>query len=72
MPRSRRLAPGNVEEDLAVTIDVFRRPRGMSKATFYRLPQKVRDELITYYGPKTARIYKPPYIELAHIWKLWQ
>ena len=58
MPRSARIAPSArvAPDNPDLTIGAFCRGRDMSKAAFYRLPQKVRDELVTYYGPKTARI----------------
>jgi hypothetical protein len=55
MPRRRSASLElSCSEDL--TIAGFCRRKGLSKAGFYRLPQKVRDALITVYGPKTLRI----------------
>ena len=56
MPRSTSrppIIPGSPEDR---TIRGFCVRKTMSRGAFYRLPQKVRDELVTVYGPHTLRI----------------
>ena len=54
MPRRRSsVIPGSPQD---LTIKGFCIRHGMSKPSFYRLPESVRNKLITAYGPKTLRI----------------
>jgi hypothetical protein len=51
--RRSSVVPGSPEDR---TISGFLIRKDMSKPAFYRLPKKVRDALITVYGPRTLRI----------------
>lgn len=53
MPRTSSIIPGSPEDR---SIKGFCLRHGMSKAGFYRLPERVRNKLVTTYGPKTLRI----------------
>ena len=51
--RRSSIVPGSPQDR---SIKGFCIRHGISKAGFYRLPENVRNKLITTYGPKTLRI----------------